>query len=105
MIRVAENRIVEEIGQSRYRPVKSALPSRPPVAVLKNQTKVFGGRLMNLLVVEDQGLIVEYKARPEGIRIRGNGDQTQPCICRPKSPIRIHEIHWLALSSKITRRL
>ena len=74
---VAEDRVIEEIGERGEGPVESAFAVRPPIGVVDDQGEVFSGGGAKSGVFEDEAAIVHRKAGGEGVGLGGERQQAK----------------------------
>ena len=58
---VAEDRVVEEIGERGDGPIEAALAVGPPVSPVKNQADVLRGGFANARILQKEALVVKAK--------------------------------------------
>ena len=86
--RVAEDGVVEEIGERRDGTIEIAVGVRPPVRVLEDLRDVVEGELADPWILENDDLAVEDEGAGEGVGVGGDGQEAEQDGREPEQPDR-----------------
>lgn len=65
--RVSQDGVIEEIRKGREGAIESGLAGRPPISVLKDEMNVLASQFAYAGILKQEGFVVEYESRREGI--------------------------------------
>jgi hypothetical protein len=69
LVSVAEDRVVEKIGERGDGPIEATLAVGPPVSLVENQADVLWGGLAKARVLQKEALVIKREAGAERVRV------------------------------------